>query len=61
MPPAPLSPARAAGVTTVHFDPDGRFAWPELTDIATRGLVGVRRPLLLPAERVVLESAIRGW
>jgi HAD superfamily hydrolase (TIGR01509 family) len=33
-----LEVGRAVGALTVHIDPAGLFAWPELTDIAVRSL-----------------------
>ncbi len=33
-----LEAGRAAGVATIHFDPTGRFPWPELTDRSVRTL-----------------------
>lgn len=33
-----LEAGRAAGVATVHFDPSGRFSWPELADRSVRDL-----------------------
>ncbi|HEX6241687.1 MAG TPA: HAD family hydrolase [Polyangiales bacterium] len=39
-----LEVGRAVGALTVHIDPSGTFAWPELTDIAVRSL----RELLPP-------------
>ena len=33
-----LEVGRAVGALTVHVDPSGAFAWPELTDIAVRSL-----------------------
>lgn len=33
-----LEAGRAAGTATAHFDPAGRFAWPELADVRIRAL-----------------------
>ena len=33
-----LAAGRAAGVRTVHVEPEGNLAWPELTDVAVRSL-----------------------
>ena len=33
-----LEAGRNAGVCTVHLEPDGDFAWPELTDVAVTSL-----------------------
>ena len=33
-----LETGRAAGTATVHIDPQGEFAWPELTDLGVQSL-----------------------
>ena len=36
-----LKAGRAAGVTTVHFDEQGLFRWPELTDVRVQRLADI--------------------
>ncbi len=31
-----LQAGKGAGVTTIHLDPQGNFAWPEVADICIR-------------------------
>jgi len=40
-----LQAGHAAGVTTVHMDVAGEFAWPQITDVAVRSLQELTRQL----------------
>ena len=42
-----LQAGHAAGVTTVHMDVAGEFAWPQLTDVAVHSLHELTQQLLL--------------
>ena len=42
-----LQAGHAAGVTTVHMDVAGEFAWPQLTDVAVKSLQELTQQLLV--------------